>query len=66
MCMYLGVEANMDLQCHLRSLNYTIVQTEGVFRHMTTTLLKDLTPCHKGKGYFKRTRSGDTRCEVHR
>lgn len=34
-CLYAGgIETNKKLQCSLRELNYTIAQTEGIFRHL--------------------------------
>ena len=50
-CNYLGVESNRELQCHLRSLNYTVWQTEGVFRHLDEERSDNLRPCNRGEGY---------------
>jgi hypothetical protein len=53
-CNYLGVESNTPLQCHLRSLNYTIVLTGGGFRHMTKCYSQAMEACAAGLGYTER------------
>ena len=52
-CNYLGVESNAQLQCHLRSLNYTLVFTGGGFEHMPKCFSRDFGDCERGEGYVE-------------
>eukprot|EP00941_MAST-03F_sp_MAST-3F-sp1_P004567 g4567.t1 len=62
-CKYLGEESNDRLQCHLRSLNYTLVLTGGGFEHQVKCFSKDLSDCANGNGYI-RTEKGMEFCET--
>lgn len=65
-CNYLGVESNRELQCHLRSLNYTVWQTEGAFRHLLEERSSDMGPCDRGEGNVVEEPGGRMECEAFR
>lgn len=51
-CLYAsGIETNRELQCTLRRMNYTVAQTEGIFRHLNLRLM-DRAECESERGGY--------------